>query len=639
MIAKRHVIFFGSLIFIGLLGITSLHSPDRTVTSRADWTYPDGYDPHGGYLDRVTFVVYPPEDEQLGLHALQANIIYAWDERVPAENIAELQATAGVEVATEPGDMYRMFNLNCGRFPTNMTAYRRAIAYALDKSAVIQNSTNGLAFLQDCVLPIALGNWTYESQLTETYYNQDITTANATLTSAGFIDLNGDGWRDYDRNNNSIWDTGVDLDSVDFKIECYYTEGHIPSSNAIAGAIDGLTQCGIRAVMVPKWEYLLLDLITAGDYWFSCFTFTEMNSVNLLYELFHASTANNLWYFGGWNHSQYNQYAENLIAAQTLEEVNHWAWKCQEILWYEQPMIVCYNDVYTHAYRTDIWEGYINMQGRNRILNGYSLVHLRLKEDAGGPWGCYPTEYIMSLNEGLDTTNYLMSNSKHTTKVFQLIYEQLWTYSPYDWTPQPALAYAWETELTNASGDIQDGEKYTFHLFENATWNDGKPVSAEDEAYSLVLGQQKPYRSEYYQHVYKTNVINNSTIEIFTNATGYIEWTQATGFTVFPHHIWSNNSVTGDNISTWVPTVAALIGSGPYIFTAHVPGYYVVLERHPDWHFALPHPPRTTCYPPINPPVVPPIQLLIVIICIEVVILAVLLNRRRKTTHLKIYKS
>ncbi|MHA2427668.1 MAG: ABC transporter substrate-binding protein [Candidatus Hermodarchaeia archaeon] len=633
-IAKRNLFIFCSVILITLIGTMSLYSPETTLTSRADWTYPDGYDPHGGYLDKVTFVVYPREDEQLGLQALQANIIYAWDERVPADNIAELETTAGVEVTTEPGDMYRMFCLNCNKFPTNITGYRRAMAYALDKGAVIQNSTGGLAFFQDCAIPITLGNWTYETQLSHTYYTRDLIAANESLEAAGFRDLNGNGWRDYDADNSTTFTAGDVLD-VDFEIEMFHTAGHKPSTYAVEIAAESLNLCGIMARAAPMDFYDMLDFITDGDYWLMCFTFTDMNTATLLYDFFHSSTGNNQWYFGGWTNDTYDQYAENLMIAPTLEEANHWAWKCQELLWYEQPMIVCYNDVYTHAYRRDIWEGYINMQGRNRIGNGCSLVHIRLKEEAGGPFGCYPTEYIMSLNEGLDTPNYLMSNSKHSTKVFQLIYEQLWTYSPYDWTPQPSLAYAWETELTNASGDIQDGEKYTFHLFENATWHDGIPVSAEDVAYSLVLGQQKPYRFDNYQHVYKTNVVDNTTIEIYTNKTGYFEWTRATGFVVFPEHIWS----VPTNVTTFVPTPAECAGTGPYVFTAHVPGQYVVLERHSDWHFAVPQPPRTPCHTPtINDGWFwgRIISICIWIIIIQSCILCVLLVRRSRKSSKKL---
>ena len=185
---------------LGLLLVTQceLTTGSHSILSKT-WTYPDGYDPHGGYLDRVTFVVYPLGVSWLSwLPALKDNIIYAWDERVTLDNIDELEATPGVEVRTEPGDMYRMFCLNCRRFPTNITAFRRALAFALDKRAIIQNSTGGIAFLQDCALPIAYGNWTYENELSEPYYDPNITAANATLATAGFIDLNGNGWRDYD---------------------------------------------------------------------------------------------------------------------------------------------------------------------------------------------------------------------------------------------------------------------------------------------------------------------------------------------------------------------------------------------------------------------------------------------------------
>ncbi len=624
---KRLLLF--AVLLIGLLSWTNVFSADKQLTSRADWIYPDGYNPHGGYLDQVTFVVYPPEDEQLGLQALAANLIDAWDEQVPIDALFYEPQLPGVEVTTVPGDSYLMFCLNCNRFPTNITGYRRAIAYALDKGAVVQASTGGLAFLQDCAIPIALGNWTYEGELIETYYSKNIIAANVSLEAAGFRDLNGNGWRDYDADNSTTLNSGDVLD-VDFDIELYHTAGHAPSGNAVEIACQGLNQCGIMAEVAPLNFYLMYDMITDFDYWLACFTFSNMDSADLLFDLFHSSTWINHWYFGGWSNATYDAAAEALMRASTESEANEWAWKCQEILWYEQPMIVCYNEVYTRAYRTDIWEGYINMRCRNRITNGYSLVHIRLKEEAGGPFGCYPTEYILSLNEGLDTTNWLMSNSKHTDKIFQLVYEELTTISPYDWTYQPSLAYAWETEATTASGDIQDGEKYTFQLYENATWHDGVPVTTTDVAFSLSLGRLDPYDADNYANVYMTNIIDRHTIEIYTNATGYFEWVHATGFTVYPKHIWS----LPYHISTWMPTSSEVVGSGPYIFSAYLPGQYVVLERHPDWHFAVEMPPRIPCRHSS-----PSFLLIgfigIVVIVIQVMILGYLLLRRSRKKGLR----
>jgi peptide/nickel transport system substrate-binding protein len=225
-----------------------------------------------------------------------------------------------------------------------------------------------------------------------------------------------------------------------------------------------------------------------------------------------------------------------------------------------------------------------------------------------------------------------MSNSEHTSKVFQLVYEELWTISPYDLKPQPGLAYAWETEATVASGEVQDGEKYTFHLYENATWHDGMPVTATDVAFSLLLGLQDPYDADHYAHVYMTNILDSHTIEIYTNATGYFEWIRATGFTVYPAHIWSTQS----NITSWEPSVEELVGSGPYVLSRHLPGQYVVLERHHTWHFAVEMPFRTTCgFHWYDPYVTWWVLLGVIIIIIQVGILGYFLNKRRKSkfTH------
>ena len=624
MLRQKPLVSLLAIVFFVLI-VTQLGFPlSSQLASIKTWTYPDGYDPHGGYLDKVTFVVYPPRDEQIGLQALQANIIYAWDERVPAENIAELQATAGVEVSSELADACLVLVLNCSKFPMNITGYRRAIAFALNKSAVVEVSNLGLGYPQDCALPRILGNWTYDPQLVETYLTQDIVKANASLSAAGFRDLTGDGWRDFDFNNNSIWEPGIDLDSFEFNISLYHREWNTDSGNILTLAADGLHRCGIRVDVISLRSWEIQNQFS--NYWLKCSYLRNLASPAVLYELFHSSSSYNQAYIGGWNNPTYDQYAENLMASQTEEDANDWAWTCQELLWFEQPLIVCYNDVYTHAYRTEIWEGYINMRHRNRIANGYSLVHIRLKEEAGGPWGRYPVEYIMSLNEGLDTTNWLMSNSSHSTKVFQLVYEGLWTVSPYDLTPQPSLAYAWETESTIASGDIQDGEKYTFHLYENATWHDGLPVTASDVAYSVTLGLLNPNSAELFHHIYRVNIVNGHTIEIFSNATGYFEWERATGFTVYPAHIWS----THPNITLWQPSVEELVGSGPYVFLAHVPGQYVVLERHHAWHFAVEMPLRPNWWDP------PPgyyllIMIGIIVIIIQVVILGYLLWRRRES--------
>lgn len=556
-----------------------------------------------------------------------------YSEQYSRDNLPYYMPIPGVAISTEPGDMYRMFCLNCGRFPTNITGYRRALAYALDKGAVVQASTGGLAWLQDCALPVDLGNWTFEDQLLETYYARDITSANSSLEAAGFRDLDGNGWRDYDADNSTTLTSGDILD-VDFKIDLFHSEGHAPSGNAVEIAMQSLRLCGIMADVDPQDYYEMLDRISAGDYWLSCFTLTNVNSADLLYELFHSSTESNQWYFEGWTNATYDQYAENLMAAPTLEEVNHWAWKCQELLWYEQPMIVCYNDVYIYEYRVDVWEGYVNMACRNRLgANPWTWIHIRLKEEAGGPFGCYPTEYVCVIDYGMDTTNVIMSNSDHADLIFMNIYSKLRAIDPFTWEPVPDLAYNWTLETTVASGDIQDGQKWTFNLYENVTWHDGTPLTSADVAYTLdTIARYDPHREERVKHIYRIESPNDHIVEIYSNQTGYLEIFNALDYYILPKHVWEPQF----NFTSWVPaTPTDLIGSGPYKWGNHEAGQFVSLERYSDWHFGIEQPTRILCNPPIQWVTFILIIVGCIVILLQVGIILYLVHRRSRSMSIK----
>ncbi|WP_252407713.1 ABC transporter substrate-binding protein, partial [Escherichia coli] len=57
------------------------------------------------------------------------------------------------------------------------------------------------------------------------------------------------------------------------------------------------------------------------------------------------------------------------------------------------------------------------------------------------------------------------------------IYESLLRYS-FDLKPMPGLAQSWEVS--------PDGLKYTFKLFPNITFHDGKPMTSADVVFSVM---------------------------------------------------------------------------------------------------------------------------------------------------------
>lgn len=599
----KKVTIITSLALAGLFLSLAYLSP--TMTARATWTYPSGFDPHGGYIDRWTWVVYPSEDYAQAILALQSGIVDAYDERVYSTSVPDLEAIPGVSVTSELGIIYRQFTLNCQRFPTNVTGYRVAMAYALDKIAVCESSTGGYAQPMDGAIPIPITRWTYEDQITSHFYSQDIASANASLDAALFRDLDGDGWREFDTNNNSVWDAGVDIDdggaiynpaNPGCHIELMASAGYDPAIQAVLHMISGMALCGLRGSMIEVNFDALIDALESGEFNLGCFSWNiePPGEPDLLYDYFQSESGTNLFFYR-YNNSEYDYHVEAMMNASTYLEAREWAWNCSEILLRDMPMVTCYNDVYINGYRTDRWTGYVNVRGLNRMGNNpWTHVSIRLNEAAGGPFGCYPTEYRSVLSEGMDTTNILLSDSGYTDQVCDMIYDSLWEIDPDTWDKSPLIAWNWTIEETTASGDILDGQKFTFYLFENITWHDGTPLTSEDVAYSFeTIWQYSPYEEgEYVENIYRIDTPDDYTVEIYTDVKGYFEFSRATNNYILPKHIWEPHF----NFTNWVPsTVEEMTGSGPYKWNSRIPGQYVVLDRNENWHFGITHPDRIPC--------------------------------------------
>ncbi|MDO8125483.1 MAG: ABC transporter substrate-binding protein [Candidatus Hermodarchaeota archaeon] len=638
----KNRLLFCSLILICLIGATSLFAPDTSVTSRADWTYPSGFDPHGGHIDRLTMVVYPSNATSRALQDLEANNIYAYDDNVPLSSIDELVMQSNIEVNTEQGTGLLLFSFR-NWFPANISGYRRALAYALDKYVVCERSTDGYALPIDGVIPLANSTYSYESQITEYFYSKEIVKANASLEACGFRDLDGDGWREYDANNNSLWDADIDVDdgswAHDFLwLPIYVWLGDDPAFHAAEILVEGMAECGLHGAVI-EWDPYTYTEWPPEKAWCSMWNGPISEEPNFLYLLHTGSYTSQ---YLDYSNPEYDVNVTLMYGASTKLEVRDWAWNCSQILLQDMPIIPCYNDVITQAYWTDLWEGYVNMLGVNRLGNNpWTFTHLRLKDEAGGPFGPYPTEYLCALTEGMDSTNIRVSSSRYADRVFMNVYSRLWQMDPLTWEEVPDLAYDWMIEPTEPSGDIRLGQKFTFHLYENVTWHDGTLFTAQDVAFSFnhIWKGMSSWEGGFYttdpvDNIYRIDTPDDYTVVIYTNQTGYLEFYKGTHHYILPKHIWEQHLWNGtDSLMDWEPsTPQDLVGTGPFRWVNRVPGSYIVLDRHYNWHFTVDQSLRT--------PMIPWtlyifISLGIIIVLIQIGILGYLLNKRRasKTKH------
>jgi hypothetical protein len=74
------------------------------------------------------------------------------------------------------------------------------------------------------------------------------------------------------------------------------------------------------------------------------------------------------------------------------------------------------------------------------------------------------------------------------------------------------------------------------------------------------------------ESIYRVDTPTPFTVEIFSNSTGYVTFTEATSIQILPKHIWSQYEPSN---FTWTPeTPYDLVGTGCFQWNFRVEGQY-----------------------------------------------------------------
>jgi ABC-type transport system substrate-binding protein len=580
------------IIGITLLGLFYPNTVKTTILTLRSSKWSSEFRPYGGYVDEVRFVIYPYKTETpQAMLALQNGDIDAYDERVLQDYLAALIRDPNIEVTFTPSVRYRALTLNCEKFPLNITAFRRAMAFGFDKYRANVECIGGVGQPQDSFIPQSVTEWEVESKIIDHFYEADYISGNRSMENAGFIDLDGDGWREYDADGSNTWTAG-DLDDDEYVgggiMELYATAGYDPAIRVCDIMVEGLEEMGVRSETYPS-DFLPNPPPDIWDFPVHCWTegISVVNPSELLYDNFRTGAK--------WNKYPYNFYhfsnstidavLDQMVEATTPDDIKIYAREANRLLTFEQPQIVVYNDVNIGAHRTDRFDGWFEFVGVGpttggyRKNNPYCAIKVHLKEE-WAPWG---ETLNYGLSEEMGTLNHYLQKTRYEETVFQYIYETLWNIDPNTWDPIPGLAYDWDIEPTITNGDVQDGQKFTFYLYENETWHDGTPFTSADVNHSLHMWRNSPEHEPDMWDIYNVTIPNDYTIELYVNETGYFEWADTTHFYITPEHIWHN--VT--DVSEFNPADDQIIGTGPYKWNEYVPGEYIILLRHEDWRWDI----------------------------------------------------
>jgi peptide/nickel transport system substrate-binding protein len=142
-------------------------------------------------VERIVFRFFTdPPSRALALQSGEADVM---GELLPTDARAlTADGVIGLEEVAIPGQPLEFF-LNTNRAPTSSLAVRQALILATDRSAIVQNVFQGLS-------PVAYGPLSaatlYYDPAVEGRYAYDPVEAAALFDTTGWVDSDGDGWRD-----------------------------------------------------------------------------------------------------------------------------------------------------------------------------------------------------------------------------------------------------------------------------------------------------------------------------------------------------------------------------------------------------------------------------------------------------------
>ena len=207
-------------------------------------------------------------------------------------------------------------------------------------------------------------------------------------------------------------------------------------------------------------------------------------------------------------------------------------------------------------------------------------------------------EKVITMAQTGDWDTFMPMNTTNSgaDNVIELMFDRLMVINT-DGTFEPRLADSWETN------EAQD--KITYHLNENAKWQDGEPVTAEDVVYSAQVASSSEYnylrriRMKYFAGTDETGCeTSTDSIEVAALDDHTVEFTLKApmdpaiiyalvnrDFFIMPKHLLDSISDADlVNDAFWQKP----IGSGPCIFDSMESGVSIEFKANKDYYLGAP---------------------------------------------------
>jgi len=543
----------------------------------------------GPYVDEIVYVVIPRQDDQV--LALQSGAIEMHMGFIDPSYLPTLDMDPSIDIYSALRNGYGHITINCRKYPLNISAFRRAFAFAFDKTEVAAEVMQGFSQVHDSLVPYANG-WCVEEDFEWHYYTNQADIGNQILDNAGFIINASSGYR-------------LAPDGSPFEVLITYADySELAGGVAQIGA-DALQALHVNATPNPAEfnEYIsILDAHGDFDMAFYSRNFYSNDVDWLAYDYWSEYSVVPYQNPTNFVNATYDSWRDQLLYGTSYEEVYEAAAEMQKILHYNVPVLVAYQNTYIQAYRNDALTGHV--QDLSRYISGpwtMRKIH-RLDGTMGGI-------VFVGIGEEQESFNVFVARNPTIRSIFDELYPSLFKYGP-DMVPHTDLARQMFIDTHDDNPSISEGHtRFTIDLIENATWSDGTPLTAEDVANSFTYivesgAYGNPQAVECIDLVAAYAPLPYRVVLEY-NTESYWHFSNFAFDYIFPRHIFHDvdGEIGYEEWNTWNPVIDPEhhhVTSGPFILTEYNPGEYILAANEDFRYYPTGPPPDHTASNPTD---------------------------------------
>lgn len=302
----------------------------------------------------------------------------------------------------------------------------------------------------------------------------------------------------------------------------------------------------------------------------------RMDPDELVFNLFHSSTAKDGYNFVGYVNPKYDALAEQQRGQTDKEARRQTIFQAQELIANDVPYIFVAHPKVPYVVRADVWnvDTVVDAQGIG-AKNFWTFIGLTPKGSE--------KKIITNTSNAVKAINPLYISGDGDSRITELIWDRLMRIGP------DGLAKPWAAE----SVKWDDGTHVTVKIRSGMLWHDGQPVTVDDVKFSFEAPQsgEVPMYAPFARRIKEIKVVDDKTLSFtLSEPWAAFEVASLAKINLIPKHVWEpiindlkgNKDKNAESHQEKTP-----IGSGPFKFVAWQPGEAVILEANTK-HFQAP---------------------------------------------------